>query len=135
AFSHPTLAAVHHVVVASRDEPAIAGVDDLSGREVYVRRSSGYHEDLTRLNERLRLAGRPPVTIVDVDEALEDEDILQMVDAGIVPVTITNTLYASFWRQVYDRLHVYDGLTVRRDGAIALAVGREARSMLRANHA
>lgn len=130
AFSHPTLADVHHIVVASRDEPPIASVDDLSGREVHVRRSSGYHEDLTRLNERLRLAGRAAVRIVDVDEALEDEDILQMADAGIVPVTITNTLYASFWRQVYDRLRVYDGLTVRRDGAIAWAVRREARQLL-----
>jgi membrane-bound lytic murein transglycosylase MltF len=130
AFSHPTLADVHHVVVAGRNEPPIADVDDLSGREVHVRRSSGYHQDLTRLNERLRVAGRAPVTIVDVDEALEDEDILQMVDAGIVPATITNTLYASFWRQVYDRLHVYDGLAVRRDGAIAWAVRREARQLL-----
>ena len=117
-------------MVAGRDEPPIASLDDLSGREVHVRRSSGYYEDLTRLNERLRLARRAPVTIVDVDEALEDEDILQMVDAGIVPVTITNTLYASFWRQVYDRLHVYDGLEVRRDGAIAWAVRREARQLL-----
>ena len=130
AFSHATLENVHHVVVASADEPPIASVEDLSGREVHVRRSSGYYEDLTRLNERLRLAGRTPVTIVDVDESLEDEDILQMVDAGIVPVTITNTLYASFWRQVYDRLHVYDGLAVRRDGSIAWAVRREARQLL-----
>jgi len=130
AFSRATLADVHHVVVAGTDEPPIASVDDLSGREVHVRRSSGYYEDLTTLNERLRLARRAPVTIVDVDEALGDEDILQMVDAGIVPVTITNTLYASFWRQVYDRLHVYDELAVRRDGAIAWAVRREARQML-----
>ena len=114
----------------ARTSRPIASLDDLSGREVHVRRSSGYYEDLTTLNERLRLARRAPVTIVDVDEALEDEDILQMVDAGIVPVTITNTLYASFWRQVYDRLHVYDELAVRRDGAIAWAVRREARQML-----
>ncbi len=130
AFSRPTLTDVHHVVVAGRDEPPIASLDDLSGREVHVRRSSGYYQDLTRLNERLRLARRAPVTIVEVDEALEDEDILQMVDAGIVPVTITNTLYAAFWRQVYDRLHVYDGLEVRRDGALAWAVRREARQLL-----
>ena len=38
AFSHPTLADVHHVVVAGRDEPPIASLDDLSGREVHVRR-------------------------------------------------------------------------------------------------
>jgi membrane-bound lytic murein transglycosylase MltF len=130
AFSHPALADVHHVVVASRDEPPLASVDGLSGREVHVRRSSGYYEDLTGLNGRLRRAGRAPVRIVDVDEALEDEDILQMVDAGIVPLTITNTLYASFWRQVYDRLHVYDGLATRRDGTIAWAVRREARQLL-----
>jgi len=131
AFSHPTLTKVHHVVVASRDEPPMARLEDLSGREVHVRRSSGYFEDLTRLNARLRQARREPVTIVEVDEALEDEDVLQMVDAGIVPLTITNTLYAAFWRQVYDRLHVYDALDVRRDGTIAWAVRREARQLLK----
>ena len=130
AFSRPTLTDVHHVVVAGRDEPPIASLDDLSGREVHVRRSSGYYDDLTKLNERLRRARRAPVIIVDADEALEDEDILQMVDAGIVPVTITNTLYAAFWRQVYDRLRVYDRLAVRNDGAIAWAVRREARQLL-----
>jgi membrane-bound lytic murein transglycosylase MltF len=130
AFTHPTLTGVYHVVVASKDQPPLAALDDLSGREVHVRRSSGYHEDLMRLNERLGKAGRAPVTIVDIDEALEDEDILQMVDAGIVPFTITNTLYASFWRQVYDRLRVYDRLEVHRDGTIAWACRREARQLL-----
>ena len=81
AFSHATLADVHHVVVAGRDEPPIASLDDLSGREVHVRRSSGYFEDLTRLNERLRLARRAPVTIVDVDEALEQQPLPANVES------------------------------------------------------
>jgi membrane-bound lytic murein transglycosylase MltF len=130
AFSSPTLTGINHIVVAGPGQPELQSVDDLSGREVHVRRSSSYHEDLTALNGRLRAAGKPPVTIVAVDEMLEDEDVLQMVDAGIVPITITKTLYAAFWKQVYDRLTVYDALTVRTDGTVAWAVRRNAPQLL-----
>ncbi len=125
-FSQPTLQNVRHIVVAGPGVPALATLDDLSGREVHVRRSSSYHDDLTALNERFEKEGKAAITIVPVDEVLEDEDVLQMVDAGILPITITNTLYGEFWKQVYDRITVYDNLTVRVGADMAWAIRRNA---------
>jgi membrane-bound lytic murein transglycosylase MltF len=48
-----------------------------------------------------------------------------MVDAGILPITITKTLYGEFWKQVYDKLTVYDNLTVRDAADIAWAIRRD----------
>jgi membrane-bound lytic murein transglycosylase MltF len=123
-FSEPTLQNIRHVVVAGAAVAPLASVDDLSGREVHVRRTSSYHEDLVALNVRLEAAGRPPVKIIDADEALEDEDVLQKVDAGILPITITKSLYATFWQQLYDRMVVYDNLTVRDGANFAWAIRR-----------
>ncbi len=123
-FSEPVLRNVRHVVVAGRGVAALASLNDLSGREVHVRRGSSYHEDLVLLNERFGREGRKPVRIVDVDEMLEDEDILQMVDGGILPLTITKTFYADVWKQVYDQLTVYDGIATREGADIAWAIRR-----------
>jgi membrane-bound lytic murein transglycosylase MltF len=131
-FSEPTLRNVRHIVVAGPGVPKLTSLDDLSGREVHVRRSSSYYEDLAALNARFRSGGKPPITIVPVDEVLEDEDVLQMVDAGILPITITKTLYAQFWQQLYDRITVYDGLTVRESADMAWAIRRNTPLLTRA---
>jgi membrane-bound lytic murein transglycosylase MltF len=123
-FSVPVLQNIRHIVVAGPGVPKLTSLDDLSGRDVHVRRSSSYYEDLTALNARFKSGGKAPIKIVPVDEVLEDEDILQMVDAGILPMTITKTLYGDFWRQVYDRITVYGNLTVRDGADIAWAIRR-----------
>jgi membrane-bound lytic murein transglycosylase MltF len=124
-FSEPTLQNIRHIVVAGPGVPKLTSLDDLAGREVHVRRSSSYYEDLTALNARFKSEGKDAIKIVPVDEVLEDEDVLQMVDADILPITITKTLYASFWRQVYDQIHVYDNLTVRDGASLAWAIRRD----------
>jgi membrane-bound lytic murein transglycosylase MltF len=123
-FSEPTLQGIRHVIVANKNVPPIATLDDLSGREVHARRSSSYYEDLTALNARLTKAGKAPIKIVPADELLEDEDVLQMVDAGILPITVTKTLYANFWNKLYDQITVYDNLTVREGADLAWAIRR-----------
>ena len=123
-FSEPTLQNIRHVVVAGPGVPKLASLDDLSGRDVHVRRSASYYEDLTALNARFKKEGKAAIRIVPVDEVLEDEDVLQMVDAGILPITITKTLYGEFWKQIYDQITVYDNLTVREGADIAWAIRR-----------
>ena len=88
-FSAPTMSGIEEVVVTSKDAPAVMTEADLAGREIHVRRASSYYEDLVALNERLTKAGQRPVSIKEVDSRLEDEDVLQMVDAGIIPATVS----------------------------------------------
>ncbi len=100
-FSTPTRTGVSEIVVTAPGVMAPATVDDLSGREVFVRKSSSYFESLQRLNESLAARKKPPVTIKEAPDALEDDDILEMVNAGLVEITVVDDFVAEFWQQVF----------------------------------
>jgi membrane-bound lytic murein transglycosylase MltF len=129
-FSMPVTTGVSEVIVTTRGTPPIASADDLSGRDVFVRRTSSYYDSLERLNASLRDRGKPPARIVDADEQLEDEDILEMVNAGLITTTVVDDHVARLWTQVYDQLDVHDGVTLRQNGEIAWAVRRSAPKLL-----
>ena len=67
-FTEPWIDGVDEIVVTSPDGPAIDTIDDLSGKEVFVRESSSYFQSLTRLNERFAQQGKTPVSIVPAPE-------------------------------------------------------------------
>jgi ABC-type amino acid transport substrate-binding protein len=52
-FCTPTKANVSEIVLTAPGASAVATLGDLSGREVFVRKSSSYYESLVRLNESL----------------------------------------------------------------------------------
>ena len=95
AFSEPTRTNVSQVVVTGPGAPAIATVDDLAGQEVFVRKGE---RRTTRaslsLNAQLKARGKPPVIITIAPDVLEDDDILEMVNAGLVPITVVDDYLA-----------------------------------------
>ncbi len=109
--------------------------DDLSGREVFIRRSSSYYESVSALNTQLAAAGRAPVTIKEAPEALEDDDLLEMVNAGLVDLTIVDDFVAGFWSQVFKSLQVFESAAVRTGGTIAVAVRKDSPQLQRAVNA
>lgn len=83
-FAAPTdLPGVSEILVAGPSSPAVGVLDDLAGKTVHVRKASSYFESLTLLNERLIRERKKPVNIVTVPDALEDEDLLEMLQANI----------------------------------------------------
>ena len=121
-FTTPYLTDVDEVVVANRTVQGLETLEDLAGREVFVRPSSSYHESLVSLNERFLEKGLPPVKIVDADESLESEDILEMVDSGAIEITLADSHIAELWSSVFENLRVHDFLKVRTGGEIAWMV-------------
>ena len=74
-----------------------------------MRRSSSYYASLEALNARLKAQGKPPVNIVLADENLEDEDILEMMNAGIIDSTVVDSYLATFWQQMFTNLRPHPG--------------------------
>jgi membrane-bound lytic murein transglycosylase MltF len=103
-FSDPFATGVKEVLVTGPDAPPVATIDELSGKELYVRLSSSYAEHLKKLNERFKAAGKPPVRITPAPEVLEDGDILEMVNAGLVPATVVDDFMADLYTQVFPNL-------------------------------
>jgi membrane-bound lytic murein transglycosylase MltF len=131
-FSLPTRVGVSEVVVTGPDHPPLASPDDLSGREVFVRRSSSYNESLRRLNASLSARGMAAVTIRDLPEPLEDDDALEMINAGLITVTVVDDFVVEFWRQVFPRLQVHPAAAVRTAGEIAIGVRKDNPQLLQA---
>lgn len=121
SFSEPFRADVRELVVSGPTGPDLSSLDDLSGQEVWVRTTSSYHQSLVRLNTRLGSEGRAPAVIRAADENLETEDLLEMVNAGIIGITIADSHIANFWMQVFDDLTVHEDLAVRTGGRIGWA--------------
>jgi membrane-bound lytic murein transglycosylase MltF len=114
--------AVRELVVTGPKSPALATLDDLSGKQVYVRKSSSYYESLSALNERFRKSGKPPVNITLLPDALEDEDAMEMVNAGLLGIIVVDDWKASLWAQVLPRLKVHDDLAVSGEVYIGWAI-------------
>jgi membrane-bound lytic murein transglycosylase MltF len=128
-FASPWISDVRQVVVLGENEAPIAALDDLSGRTVHVRRSSAYYESLTALNATLATAHKAPIRVVAADEQLEDDDLLEMVNAGLVPATVVDSHVANVWEQVFDKVHVQP-VALQTGGAIAWAVRKNAPKLL-----
>jgi membrane-bound lytic murein transglycosylase MltF len=109
------------VVTGPRSTP-VAAADELSGRRVHVRRSSSYHDSLVALNERLKKAGKPPAALVLVPDALEDEDMMEMLNAGLLDAIVVDDWKARMWAQVLPKIRVNDGAIVREGGRIGWAI-------------
>ena len=121
-FTDAAMTGVSEVVVTGPASPKIATVDDLSGKDVFVRKSSSYHESLVALNKKFKAAGKAPVTLTEAPEILEDEDLIEMLNAGIVSVIIVNKHQADFWKQIFPDITVHGDVAVRTGGEMAWAV-------------
>jgi membrane-bound lytic murein transglycosylase MltF len=120
-FSDPVGTGVNEIIVTGPASPAIRSVQDLAGQEVFVRKSSSYHESLVRLNAELERAGKPAVRLKLAPETLEDEDLLEMVNAGLVRLVVVDSHKADFWAQIFPKIRLHRDAAVRTGGDIAWA--------------
>jgi membrane-bound lytic murein transglycosylase MltF len=121
-FTNPTRRNIGEVVVTGPGSPKIASVADLSGQEVFVRKGGTYHQSVLALNDTLRAQGKPPVLVRFAPDNLEDDDLLEMVNAGLVPITIVDSYLEDFWKKIFTNLRVHDTVTVRTGGELAVAI-------------
>ncbi len=120
-FSEPFSTELREVVVTGPSAAPLASLDDLAGKEILVRRSSSYYESLDALNRSFEATGKPPMTLRPADEHMEDEDLLEMVNAGLIPMVIVDEHKAELWAEVFDAITVRSDLAVRTGGQLAWA--------------
>ena len=102
-FSKPLTTGVTEILVTRRGTNAPTSAEGLSGATVYVRRSSSYFSSLQALNLQLKAQRKAPVQVQLVDEDLEDEDLPEMVNAGLLSATVVDSQVAAFWQQNLSR--------------------------------
>ena len=120
-FSNPFLTGVKELIVTGPSAPPIKSIDDLAGKKIHVRRSSSYYESLIQLNASFKKARKSRMKLVLADETLEDEDLLEMVNAGLLPMIVVDSHKARFWKQIFKKITVHQDIAVRDGAEIAWA--------------
>jgi len=125
AFTDPLYADVKELLVTGPTSPKVDNLDQLSGKTVFVRKSSSYYESLTALNKHFADESLPPVVLEPAPESLEDEDLIEMVNAGLVPLTVVDRHIALFWKQIFPKIEVHENVVLRDNANIAWAVRKD----------
>ncbi len=120
-FSDPLLTDVDEILVTNAGVSAPNKLEGLAGKSIHVRPSSSYATSIRHLNDSLKAKGVGTLEVIDADENLEDSDLLEMVNAGLLPMAVVDRHKAEFWAQVFEDIRLHPNLVVKNGGEIAWA--------------
>jgi len=126
AFSDPIAKDVSEILVSSEGADPVNSIFDLAGKKVHARRSSSYYESLANLNKTLKSMNKPEIQIIEANDSLEDEDLLEMVNAGLIRYMVIDSHKGEFWAQVLDKITLHPDIKFRTGGQIAWAMRKNA---------
>lgn len=121
-FSIPVSKPLNEILVTGPSAPPVDSLDDLTGEILYLREDSSYHESVVALNERFAGRGLKPILVKALPGALEDDDLIEMVNAGLIPWAVVDDYKPTLWKDVFKELRVRDDLVFREGGRIAWAM-------------
>ena len=116
---------VQELLVTHKSIDDIQTLEDLSGREVYVLKGSSYAEHLRGLNQQLRKQKLQPIKIIEADSHLLSEDILELVNSGVVKITVVDDYKARVWAKVLPGIRVLDGLAIKQGTSVGWAIRQD----------
>lgn len=121
-FTEPYLSDISEILITYKDAEEVTSRDEMSGREVFIRKSSSYFESISTLNSVFKLKKKEPVKIIEADENLEAEDILEMVNSGAITMTVCDSHIAEIWSKVLPDIRIHRNVVFRKGGKIAWAI-------------
>lgn len=124
-FTAPSAAALKEIVVTGPGAPQITNLDDLSGKEVYVCPATSYFQSLKALNDRFAAQGKAPVNIVALPNELQNEDVLDMLNAGLISITVVDDVLVRLWKDFLPHITPRTDLVMRDDGVWAWAIRKD----------
>jgi membrane-bound lytic murein transglycosylase MltF len=123
---------VRELVVTGPASPPVATLDDLSGKTIHVQKATSYLNSITALNQRFLKEGKPPIKIVELPGALEDEDKLEMLAAGLLELVVVDDWIAMMWARILPKIKVREDLVLRDEGHTGWAVRKDSPKLVEA---
>jgi len=130
AFTDPYIPKVQEVLVLHREEDDVPSLEALAGRKIIVRAGSTYVPHLEALSRKLRDAGVRPIEVLEADRRLVTEDLLEMVNAGAIRMTVADHHIAEAWAEVLPDIRIREDLPIHSEGSIAWAVRKNSPRLL-----
>src|SRR4051794_27329776 len=119
AFSVPIQKNVTQIVVTGQEYAAVSNLEGLGGKQVWVNPLTTYYENLEKVNASLKKHGKGLIDIREADKQLDQDDLIQMVNAGLLPATVTTNQRADLWSKVFPNLKAHPEIVVGSEGQIA----------------
>ena len=120
-FSVPIAKPFSEIIVTGPGAPTLNTLDDLAGQEVFVRPATSYYASLIALNDRFQAAGKPPMILTLLPDPIEDEDKLDMINAGLLQISVIDEWLADVWAPILPQLAARKDLVLRTGGEVAWA--------------
>lgn len=134
-FADPMLRDVREIVVTGPAAPGVTTLDDLTMVPLHVRPSSSYHEHLAALNATRTETGLQPLRIIPAEEALEDYDLVELVDVGVIPAIVLDNHKAELFSQIFENLDLHEDLVINEGGEIAWAMRKGSPQLMEVTNA
>jgi membrane-bound lytic murein transglycosylase MltF len=129
-FTIPLTREISQILVTGPSAPQIATIDDLAGKSIYLRASSNYRFSLNQLNRRFREEGKPEIVLEEISEYLEDVDLLEMVNSGLLEWAVVDDYKARIWTGVFDALTLRNDIVFRSGLRLGAAVRKGSPNLL-----
>lgn len=124
-YTQPLITDVNDVPVLAPHIDGVTTLEDLAGVPLYVSEGSRYAANLRRLNEKRKADEKPPLDLRFVDARLDDYDLIELVEIGVIPATVATDFKARFWATAYPSVVVREDIELSPDGRIAWAMRAE----------
>lgn len=121
-FTTPFHKNISELLVTHKSEKEYTSIFNLSGKTISVRPSSSYYTSLLRINKILKDFGKKEITIRKIHEQLEDEDILELINANIIHRTVVDQHKADLWARLLPNIEIHNSFTINKGGELAWAI-------------
>jgi membrane-bound lytic murein transglycosylase MltF len=121
-FSYPFTTKTRELLVTAPGVTGIKTMQDLAGREIVVPAASSYFESIVDVNKKMISDGLEPIKITVSDPRLEIEDIIEMMDANLLPITVADDHRMQLWSRFFKNVAVHEDIAFRENASIALAM-------------
>ena len=108
--------AEQEVLVTGPSSPVLQKAADLSGQTVYGSRNTNFHTTLSALNKELKRDGKLPVNLISPLGDLDEEDLLEMLNAGLISYVIIGDWKFKLWQSIYKNIVVHENLSAKDAG-------------------
>ena len=113
------------LLVTGPASPEIKSLDDLASKTVHARKTSSVYLSLVALNERFKKERKPQVKIVLLPDALEDEDMLEMLNVGLLQAIVVDDWKAKAWAQLLPKVKIHEDITLRPKTKMGWAIRKQ----------
>lgn len=125
AFTSPIMTDVTEIIVTGPELANAKGFDDLAGNDIYVSPLASSYDHIVRINEDRAKAGKTPLSLKAADAKLQEDDLIEMVNAGLIPATVAMQHRARLWKEILPNISLHAEMVIADDGDLGWVMRKD----------